>query len=240
MPPTRGRYDLWRLDLTKPGAVPTKLVADPMVNETDPQIVGTIVYYAADDAIWSVPVTGGTPRRLTDFKGGFNGFKVAPTGDRIAVWADRKPGAPSLAEPMVKQDPQAGEARVYDQLFVRHWDNWADGMRSQLFVLPLAGGSAKGNGVAVGGSLVGDTPSKPFGGGEEIAWSPDGRTLYFALREAGRIEPLSTNLDIFAAPADGSRAPVNLTDANDATDNLPVVSPRWPQARLFRDAAAGL
>ena len=56
------------------------------------------------------------------------------------------------------------------------------------------------------GNLVGDTPSKPFGGGEEIALSPDGRTVYFALREAGRIEPTSTNLDIFAAPADGRPA----------------------------------
>ncbi|PMX82154.1 peptidase S9, partial [Pseudomonas sp. GW460-C3] len=46
-----------------------------------------------------------------------------------------------------------------------------------------------------------------------------------ALREAGRIEPLSTNLDIFAAPADGSAAPVNLTDANDGMDNLPTTSP---------------
>ena len=220
-----GKYDLWRLDLTKAGAVPSKLVADPAVNETDPQIVGSTLYYAANDAIWAVPVTGGTPRRITDFKGGFNGFKVAPTGDRIAVWADRLPGAPSLEPAMVKKDPLAGEARVYDKLFVRHWDNWADGTRSQLFVLPLAAGGAKGNGVAIEGALVGDTPSKPFGGGEEISWSRDGRTVYFALREAGRIEPLSTNLDIFSAPADGSAAPVNLTDANYAMDNLPTVSP---------------
>ena len=61
-----------------------------------------------------------------------------------------------------------------------------------------------GAGVPVTGALVGDTPSKPFGGGEEIDVSADGKTVYFALREAGRIEPTSTNLDIFAAPADGS------------------------------------
>jgi dipeptidyl aminopeptidase/acylaminoacyl peptidase len=80
-------------------------------------------------------------------------------------------------------------------------------------------------GVRLTGELVGDTPSKPFGGGEEIAISRDGRTVFFALREAGRIEPTSTNLDIFASPIDGSAAPTNLTDANDATDNLPTVSP---------------
>ncbi|MEG3084538.1 S9 family peptidase [Sphingomonas sp. PB2P12] len=225
----KGRYDLWRVDLSKPGAAPVKLLADPQVNENDPQIVGNTVYFTSDkggeDAVWSVPVTGGTPRRITSFKGGFSGFKVAPTGDKLLVWADRKPGAPSLEPAMVKKDPNAGAGRTYDQLFVRHWDTWADGTRSQLFVLPLTASGATGNGVPLVGALVGDTPSKPFGGAEEVAWSPDGRTVYFALREAGRIEALSTNLDIFSVSADGSAAPVNLTKANMATDNLPTVSP---------------
>ena len=225
----RGRYDLYRLDLSKRGARPAKLAAEPDVNENDPQIVGSTVYFSSDkggdDAIWAMPVTGGEARKLTGFQGGFGGFKVAPTGDRILVWADRRPGAPSLAPAMDKKDPNAGQGRTYDQLFVRHWDTWADGTRSQLFVLPLTAQGAPGDGVAIERGLVGDTPSKPQGGGEEVAWSPDGRTVYFALREAGRIEPLSTNLDIFAAPADGSAAPVNLTDANDATDTLPAVSP---------------
>lgn len=221
----RGRYDLWRLDLSRADARPAKLAADPQLDENDPQIVGSTVYFSADDAIWSVPVTGGTPRRLTTFKGGFGGFKVAPTADRLVVWADRLPGAPSLEPPMMKKAADAGSGRTYDRLFVRHWDSWADGTRSQLFVLPLTATGAAGNGVAVTGALVGDTPSKPFGGGEEVAWSPDGQTIYFALREAGRIEPLSTNLDIFAVPADGSAAPRNLTDANDATDTQPAISP---------------
>ena len=229
----RGRFDLWRLDLTRKGAQPERLVADPAVNETAPQIVGDTVYYTADtggeDAIWAIPVAGGAARRITDFKGGFGGFKVAPTADRIVVWADRKPGAPSLEPAMDKKAADAGAGRTYDGLFVRHWDTWADGNRNGLFVLPLTAAGAPGNGMAIKGGLVGDSPSKPFGGGEEVAWSADGRTLYFAMREAGRIEPLSTNLDIWSAPADGSAAPVNLTDANDATDTLPAVSPdgKW-------------
>jgi len=231
----KGRTDLWRLDLTKPGAKPETLVAEPGVNEGAPQFSsdGATVYFQSDkggdDAVWSVPVTGGTPVRLTDFKGGMNGFKVAPTGDRILIFADRKPGAPSLAPALEKKDPNAGNAKVYDQLFIRHWNAWSNGERSQIFVLPLTRAGAHGDGVAIEHGLVGDTPSKPFGDGSEISWSADGKTIYFALREAGRIEPLSTNLDIFAAPADGSAAPVNLTADNKATDTIPTVSPdgKW-------------
>ena len=241
----RGRFDLWRLDLTKKAAKPEKLAAEADVNETNPQMSadGTTIYYQSDkggdDAVWAIGIDGSNPRKLTGFQGGFGGFKVAPTSDKILIWADRKPGAPSLAPAMVKKDPNAGEGRTYDQMFVRHWDSWSNGDRSQLFVLPLGADGAPGDGVAIGGALIGDAPSKPFGGGEEVDWSADGRTVYFALREAGRIEPLSTNLDIFAAPADGSGAPVNLTDANDGTDNLPTVSPDGRSLAYFAMARPG-
>lgn len=226
-----GRFDLWRLDLTKKGAVAEKLAAEADVNETAPQFSndGKTVYFQSDkggdDAVWSIGIAGGTATRLTQFKGGMGGFKVSPQGDKLLVWADRLPGAPSLEPAMEKKDANAGNGRVYDRLFVRHWASWSDGTRSQLFVLPLSASGATGNGIAIEGGLVGDAPSKPMGGGEEVAWSADGKTVFFALREAGRIEPLSTNLDIFAAPADGSVAPTNLTDANDGMDNLPTPSP---------------
>ncbi|OYY90977.1 MAG: peptidase S9 [Sphingomonas sp. 28-66-16] len=241
----KGRYDLWRLDLKTRGAKPEKLAAEADINETAPQFApdGTTVYFQAnkggDDNVWAVTIAGGTPRQVTNVAGGISGFKLAPTGDKLLVWADRLPGAPSLAAPMIKKDPNAGEARVYDQMFVRHWDTWADGTRSQLFVLPIEGGVATGNGIAIEGGLIGDTPSKPFGGGEEVDWSADGKTVYFALREAGRIEPLSVNLDIFAAPADGSAKPVNLTADNKAMDNLPTVSPDGKSLAWFAMARPG-
>ncbi len=226
----RGTYDLWRLDLTKRSAKPEKLAAEVGVNENDPQIVGNTVYFTSDKgggdvAVWAMPVIGGEARKLTSFQGSFSGFKVSPDASKLLVWADRLPGAPGLTPAMVKKAADAGSGRTYDQLFVRHWDTWADGTRSQLFVLPLTPAGATGDGVAIEGALVGDTPSKPYGGAEELAWSPDSRTVYFALREAGRIESISTNLDIFSAPADGSAAPSNLTADNDGMDNLPTVSP---------------
>lgn len=227
----RGRTDLWRLDLRAMSAEPEKLAADPEVSEAAPAFSpdGKWVFFTAardgKTGVRRVAAAGGAPELVADQD--VSGFKLAPTGDKLLVWADRPVGATSLAE--AEPASQGGSARTYDDYFVRHWDSWADDQRSQIFVLPLVGGKASGDGVAIGGALVGDTPSKPFGDGSEIAWSRDGRTVFFALREAGTTEPLSTNLDIFAAPADGSAAPVNLTETNDATDTLPAVSPdgKW-------------
>ena len=169
---------------------------------------------------------GGAPQQISDFGADVSGFKLSPTGNRVIVWADQK-DCPDLAcaATTFPAKPE-GSGRTYDKLFVRHWDTWVEpGVRSRIYAFPIEGGKLTGMGVRLTGELEGDTPSKPFGGGEEIAFSPDGRTVYFALREAGRIEATSTNLDIFASPSDGSAPPTNLTDANDATDTLPAVSP---------------
>jgi dipeptidyl aminopeptidase/acylaminoacyl peptidase len=179
--------------------------------------------------------------QASNFGGDVSGFRIAPSGDRLVVWADRNVLCPDLecAGASLPAKPE-GSARGYDQLFVRHWDTWAEpNVRSRLFGFAVHEGKLGGPGVALTGSLAGDTPSKPFGGADEVAFSPDGRTVYFALREAGRIEPLSTNLDIFAAPSDGSAAPTNLTDANDGTDNLPAVSPDGRTLAYFAMARPG-
>ena len=58
-------------------------------------------------------------------------------------------------------------------MFVRHWDSWAEpGTRSSLFGFAIAGGKLVGQGQRLTGGLIGDTPSKPFGGGEELNFSP--------------------------------------------------------------------
>ena len=231
----RGRTDTYLLDLGKTGAKARLIASSPDHNESAPAFSpdeATLYYLSdasGDNQLWRVPLTGGDPVQLTKAAGGLSGFLLSPAGDKVALWADRPVGAKTIDDVKPATPPGAGTGRVYDQLFARHWDNWADGQRSQIFVMPLDQPGSGGKAVSVMGGLIGDSPSKPFGGAEEIAWSPDGKTLFFALREAGRIEALSTNLDIFAVPADGSAAPVNLTDANDATDTLPAVSPdgKW-------------
>lgn len=216
------------LDLTRPGAQPRPIAGAEK---------GHDAVFASDGSLWFLmPVgdqdqlfrmtIGGKPVQVSNFKGEIGGFKIAPSDDRIVVWADRDLRCPDLDCASIPETKAIGSGRTFDQLFIRHWDTWeVPGVKSRFFGFTVTGGRLIGPGIPLTGNLVGDVPSKPFGGGEEISFSPDGRTLFFALREAGRIEPLSTNLDIFEVSEDGSKAPVNLTAANKATDTLPTVSP---------------
>lgn len=219
---------LYMLDLTRRGAGPQLLKGAEG---------GNSAAFTADGSLWFLkPVDGqdqlfrmrrgARPLQVSSFKGDISGFKIAPNGSRLVVWAERDLRCTSFACAGLPAKKATGSGRVYDQTFVRHWDAWGEpNVRSRLFGFAIQNGRVTGPGTPLQGNLVGDTPSKPFGGGEEIAFAPDGRTVFFALREAGRIEPLSTNLDIFSVPSDGSAPPSNLTAANDATDSLPAVSP---------------
>jgi len=231
------------LDLNAKGAAPQPIAgltegAHDAVFDAD----GAIWYLApagGQDQLFRMTV-GGQPAQISNVKGDISGFKVSADGGRLLLWADRDLRCADFACDGVTKAEKSGSGRVYDQLFVRHWDSWVEpGVRSRIFAFPIADGKVTGPGVPVTGALVGDTPSKPFGGGEEIDISKDGRTVYFALREAGRIEATSTNLDIFAAPADGSAQPVNLTPDNDGTDNLPTLSPDGRSLAYFSMARAG-
>ena len=84
-----------------------------------------------------------------------------------------------------------------------------------------------------------DAPSKPFGGSEEFAFTPDGKGIVFSVRLAGKQEAWSTNFDLFYAPFDGSAAPRQLT-TNPAWDTAPAFSPDGKQPRLSGDGARRL
>ena len=178
--------------------------------------------------LWRLALTGGEATQVTNLPLDVGAFALSPTGNRVAVALEVFPDAATLDDTKARlekleKSPSAG--MHFDKLFVRHWDSWKTGTRNQLFTLTLQDGTATGNPVWVTKGLDGDAPSKPFGGSEEFSFSPDGNTLFFSLREAGRTEAWSTNLDLWQVPADGSAKPVNLTPENDAVDTGPVVSP---------------
>jgi dipeptidyl aminopeptidase/acylaminoacyl peptidase len=225
----KGRTDIFKLDVVTAGAKPQRLAADP-ANDSNAQwsADGKQIYFLSgrskSSQIWRMNADGTGLVQVTKSPVDISGFHLSPAGDRVAFWADVFPDCATLAcsADRLAQKKQA-TGKVYDKLFVRHWDTWKNGTRSQLFTVGLAAPDVEPINITRG--LDGDTPSKPMGEGDEITFSPDGKTLYFALREAGRSEAWSTNLDIFSAPADGSAAPKNLTPDMDGQDSVPVVSP---------------
>ena len=171
---------------------------------------------------------------VADLDTDIEGYALSPKADSVAVWAEISRDCESFgcAKDGVAHLTGPGDGMLYqgDGGFIRHWDSWeTPGTVSRVFVVGLEGGKAAGAPVALDGAPGaggpnGDTPTKPFGGSEDIAWAPDGSGVYFVAREAGASEPFSTNLDIWWSDLSGG-APTNLTAGNAAHDALPAPSP---------------
>lgn len=179
--------------------------------------------------IWRLPMDGGEAQPVSSLPLDVGSFVLSPDGRRIAFSLEVFPECKGdLACSKQKFDALAARkstGMVFDRLFIRHWDTWSQGTRSQLFAATIGADGRLGAPVPLSRDIDGDVPSKPFGDDSEYAFSPDGKTVVFTARIAGKTEAWSTNLDLWQVPSDGSKTPVNLTAANEATDVAPAFSP---------------
>jgi dipeptidyl aminopeptidase/acylaminoacyl peptidase len=228
----KGRHRLY-VSALEPGAAPMAVAGGEGATSAAWAPDGRSLYLLKDGQVWrscAEPGCAVPPVQVTHLPLDVGAFRLSPDGRRLvvsmAVFPDADDPAATRAKLDARAQPSAGTGRVYDRLFVRHWDTWADGTKNHLFSIALdASGVATGPAVPLTAGFDGDVPGKPFGDEEDFTFSPDGRTVYFSARLAGRSEPWSTNFDIYAAPADGSGHPRDLTADNKAWDSVGEVSP---------------
>jgi dipeptidyl aminopeptidase/acylaminoacyl peptidase len=232
MEKNRGNTQLWMLDLRNPKAAPLQLTqAD--ASSTDPEwsASGDAVYFlssrSGSSQLWRLAMSGGEAVRITDAPVDVESFHVSPKGDRVALTFSVFRDCPDLACTRKRADTKGkASGRIYNEMFVRHWDTWTDGRRNVLYSAPIdAAGRISAAPVSLSGTLDGDVPSKPFGDRGEYTFSPDGKSIVFAVRAVGKSESWSTNFDLYQVPAEGGAAPRNLTADNPAWDTKPQFSP---------------
>lgn len=115
--------------------------------------------------------------------------------------------------------PELDQSDVYryDALDYRHWDRWEDGTYNHIFVEDL-----NGDQIDVLKDMPYHCPQKPFGGGSDYIWSPDGKkVVYVAKKLTGTAYALSTNTDLFEFDI-YTRATRNLTTGMMGYDTDPA------------------
>ena len=215
---------LWIEDLfARDAAPPVRLTPEGWnVNSPAFSADGERVYFLSakngSSQLYAMPAAGGEPRQVTDLPLDIDGFKLSPDGGKVALAIGSFPECASdlgcTKKRLDGNEKEKTTGVVFDRMFIRHWDTWADGRLNRIFVAGLDGKDAVEAAVLVGADVQGDIPSKPFGDLSDLAWAPDGETLVFSARLSTPQEPWSTNFDLYQVAADGSGAARNLTDAN--------------------------
>lgn len=228
----KGVHSLWRIDLTAKTPAPQRLaISEGGASSARWSSDGRWIYFMSSRSgsaqVWRSDADGAKAAQVTDLPLPVQAFRLAPDGKTLVVGLAVYPDCATL-ECTVERTakPRPGSGKVYDRLFVRHWDEWADGTRNHLFALALnPEGLSQSPPVELTPGFDGDVPGKPFGGEGDFAITPDSAAVIFSARLAGRDEPWRTNFDLFRVPLTGERKLANLTAENLAGDSAPAVSP---------------
>jgi dipeptidyl aminopeptidase/acylaminoacyl peptidase len=173
-------------------------------------------------AVYRMSLLGGESQAVANLPVDVEGFELSPDGRSLLFWADVFPDCKDLdctAKRLKERSESKVKARIHDRLFVRHWDAWSDGRRSHLFAMSLSDMKP----VDLMAGMDQDSPTKPFGGPEEVSWSPDGKTIAF-VSIPPQAEAWKTNNEIYLVPSTGG-PPALITAGNQARDTRPVFSP---------------
>ena len=189
----------------------------------------TIAYVSSSDGIaqvFTIPVEGGKPVKVTSLSGGADNELWSPNGNWIeftsSVYPDCRDDACNSARDTTKEKSKV-KAHIAEKLLYRHWNAWSDGKRSHLFVVAAGGGAPRD--LTPGADY--DVPPFSLDGAEAIAFSPDSQELCFTAN-TDKDEATSTNGDLFTVPASGASAPKRIT-TNPGDDWGPAYSPdgKW-------------
>ncbi len=221
----KGRTDLWIVGTDGKGL--RQLTKDP-AGDWNPlwSVDGQFVYFlstrSGSTQVWTIPAIGGEAKQVTDLALGVGNLIMSRDGKKLAFSIEVFPKM-GIDETKKKLDDIAAQkisGRIYENLLFRHWDTWFDGRRSHVFVMDITGAAP----VDVMKDTDFDTPTKPFGGSEEFAFTPCGKSIVFTAANSGKADAWSTNNDLFMVPVDGSKAPKCITEKNKAWDTTPVFS----------------
>lgn len=165
--------------------------------------------------IYIMDTEGKNVRLISNVVNGVENLTWSPDGEFFAFTTEVK--LEETPQEIYLNLPKTN-VRIYDKLPVRHWDTWRGQSYSHLYIVKTTGG-----GVDLMSNEPYDTPLKPFGGVEEIAWSPDSKEIAYTCKKVKDFVQ-STNSDIFIVPKAGGSVQ-NITEGLMSFDKDPLYSP---------------
>jgi len=221
----RGVSNIWMISTA--GGDPVQVTQGGRDNSPAWSPVGkTLAFLSARDGtsqIYLLSMEGGEAKKLTQLSTGADMFHWSPDGKTIAFISSVYPECMDDACNEKRDEDKRKskvKARIYDHLLYRHWDEWFEGKRNHLFVIP-ADGSAAAKDLTPGADF--DVPPAGMRGEQsDFNFSPDSKELCFTA-VTDKVEAISTNGDLFVLPVGGGEAKRITTQAG--FDGNPVYSP---------------
>ena len=165
-------------------------------SETDPAwLDNETIAFICGGEIWAMKADGSERRQLSKTDGKVEGFLFSPDRQKVIILKSIP------FHEVIKENPsdlpKATGRRVTDLMY-RHWDHYVESIQHP-FLLSV------GDGLAVANDAIDilegepyECPMEPFGGIEQLTWSPDSRAIAYTCRKkTGTQYAISTDSDIY-------------------------------------------
>lgn len=175
--------------------------------------------------IWEMNPDGSERKQLSSYEGGIEGFKFSPDESKVLFISQVKYGQRTSD---IYPDLDKASGKVINDLMYKHWDEWVENIPHPFVA------SFDGNQVGVATDILKDepyeSPMKPFGGIEQLAWSNDSKQIAYTCRKKTGLEySVSTDSDIYLYNTETGETrnlcKEDATDKNLGYDTNPKFSP---------------
>lgn len=154
---------------------------------------GKRIAFLQDGQIWSMAADGSDCKQLTNSSSEIEGFKFSPDEKSIIL-------IKSIAyNGSIKKNPDdlpLATGRLVTDLNYRHWDHYVESIPHPFLAKVTGNGIDEGTDIMKGEPY--ECPMAPFGGIEQLNWSPDSKTIAYTCRKKEGVEyATSTDSDIY-------------------------------------------
>lgn len=154
---------------------------------------GKRIAFLQDGQIWSMAADGSDCKQLTKSSSDIEGFKFSPDEKSVIL-------IKSIAyNGSIKKNPDdlpLATGRLVTDLNYRHWDHYVESIPHPFLAKVTENGIDEGIDIMKGEPY--ECPMAPFGGIEQLNWSPDSKTIAYTCRKKEGVEyATSTDSDIY-------------------------------------------
>ena len=174
--------------------------------------------------IWEMNPDGSERKQLSSYEG-IEGFKFSPDESKVLFISQVKYGQRTSD---IYPDLDKASGKVINDLMYKHWDEWVENIPHPFVA------SFDGNQVGTATDILKgepyESPMKPFGGIEQLAWSNDSKQIAYTCRKKTGLEySVSTDSDIYLYNTEAGETrnlcKEDATDKNLGYDTNPKFSP---------------
>ena len=165
-------------------------------NETDPSwLDNETIAFISGGEVWSMKADGSNRRQLSQTGGDVEGYKFAPDRKKVILLKSIPFHNVIAQQP---EDLPKTTGLVINDLMYRHWDHYVESIQHPFI-------ASVGEDYAIAADVIDilqgepyECPMEPFGGIEQLAWSPDSKTVAYTCRKKTGLEySVSTDSDIY-------------------------------------------